>query len=337
MYVLIKNLNCFAGVTLLVIICVCTCINCETNGVQEEVEQPSKDSTSNFLHAETETLQKNEEYFMELKNNEICDKKNDGDCNTEFSTDSKSVKEEIPVEGEQTESQSRDTNGDAPLADTKNTETSENVKGYDLNEHDLTEVASAKSVPTLMMNDKVIIDDAQVIDSDAHSNKTSVESNSTFYQWMKFILEPFIEEFKDGIYPKLLDKSNSTLSNVSFANENVTVDPIDTANVTIPESTNVTEVENNTTDSAKKVKFQCIGRNISDSLNATVKLITTAQLLLLLNFEKNETENVTDCLLVMFYAPWCHFCAKIAPHYNALARAFPQLDFVAVDTAQFSK
>lgn len=170
-------------------------------------------------------------------------------------------------------------------------------------------------------------------------SKSSVTSNSTFFQWLRFVIEPIIEEFRDGIYPKLTEKNNHTSNVTVLPNENSTqeIEVINRAS----NSTNLknsTEMQtNNSTDTgSKKVKFQCSGRNVSDNVNATVKLITSARLLQLLNFEKNDTENVTDCLLVMFYAPWCHFCAKVAPYYNALARVFPQLDFVAVDTAQFS-
>ena len=38
----------------------------------------------------------------------------------------------------------------------------------------------------------------------------------------------------------------------------------------------------------------------------------------------------------MFYAPWCPFCADIAPHYNAIARAFYQIDILAIDAIHFS-
>lgn len=165
---------------------------------------------------------------------------------------------------------------------------------------------------------------------------TTLNSNSTILHWLKYIIDPFLEEFKDGIYPN--SQSNVTdIANTSIP-DNETVE-VDSVNTTAVEMLNTTEVEptNTTTDSGKKVKFQCEGRNVTDNSNATVQLTTTAKLLQMLNFDKNSTENVTDCLLVMFYAPWCHFCAQTAPHYNALARAFPQLDFVAVDTAQFSK
>ena len=37
------------------------------------------------------------------------------------------------------------------------------------------------------------------------------------------------------------------------------------------------------------------------------------------------------CTAVMFYATWCPFSAKAAPHYNALARMFPDVIFLAAD------
>lgn len=169
------------------------------------------------------------------------------------------------------------------------------------------------------------------------SSNFTKEANSTLLQWVKFILEPLLEEFKDGIYPNSSDRQTVVPVNFTNATQNDTSET-QNMNTTVVDMVNATEVESsNITSSSKKAKFQCVGRNVSDNVNATVKLITTAKLLQMLNFEKNSTENVTDCLLVMFYAPWCHFCAQTAPHYNALARAFPQLDFFAVDTAQFSK
>ena len=40
------------------------------------------------------------------------------------------------------------------------------------------------------------------------------------------------------------------------------------------------------------------------------------------------------CALVLFYAPWCPFSAKAAPHYNALARLYPDLVLIAVDASR---
>ena len=40
------------------------------------------------------------------------------------------------------------------------------------------------------------------------------------------------------------------------------------------------------------------------------------------------------CSLTLFFADWCHFSAAAAPHFNALARAFPQLPAHAVDSSK---
>ncbi|KAK3091543.1 hypothetical protein FSP39_020644 [Pinctada imbricata] len=86
----------------------------------------------------------------------------------------------------------------------------------------------------------------------------------------------------------------------------------------------------------RKTKFTCVGKNMTLEENRTivVNIINNTRLVNLLSFDKNET--TSDCVLVLFYAPYCHFCARIGPSYNALARVFPQLEIVAVDAAQFS-
>lgn len=38
-----------------------------------------------------------------------------------------------------------------------------------------------------------------------------------------------------------------------------------------------------------------------------------------------------NCTLVLFFTSWCPFCAKAAPHFNALPRAYPPLRVVAID------
>uniref|UniRef100_A0A0B7B0Z0 Thioredoxin domain-containing protein n=1 Tax=Arion vulgaris TaxID=1028688 RepID=A0A0B7B0Z0_9EUPU len=90
----------------------------------------------------------------------------------------------------------------------------------------------------------------------------------------------------------------------------------------------------NGTDTIRKTRFQCAVKNITDNSTGEVKIVNSTELLEILNVSKNQ--KVSPCVLVMFYAPWCHFCARAAPHYNALARAFPQLDVLAVDTSHFS-
>lgn len=46
----------------------------------------------------------------------------------------------------------------------------------------------------------------------------------------------------------------------------------------------------------------------------------------------NRTQAAT-CSLTLFFASWCDFSARAAPHYNALARVFPQIKMYAVDSS----
>ena len=66
-----------------------------------------------------------------------------------------------------------------------------------------------------------------------------------------------------------------------------------------------------------------------------VEVLNGTALISVLNEQSNS--NVTNrttpaiCSLVLFYAPWCPFSARAAPHYNALARLYPDLVLMAVD------
>lgn len=81
-------------------------------------------------------------------------------------------------------------------------------------------------------------------------------------------------------------------------------------------------------------KLACIPRNMSELTGPPlVKIVNSSELLLQLG-SKNATNG--RCTVVLFYAPWCIFSAQVAPHYNALARAFPKLDVVAIDAFHFS-
>lgn len=68
---------------------------------------------------------------------------------------------------------------------------------------------------------------------------------------------------------------------------------------------------------------------------ATVQLFNSSQLLSHLGSRANSSI-LGRCSVVLFYAPWCTFCVRLSPHYNALARAFPTLDVIAIDAYHFS-
>jgi|ERR1712004_343797 len=80
-------------------------------------------------------------------------------------------------------------------------------------------------------------------------------------------------------------------------------------------------------------KVVCAKRNITVNASLEVKIVNSTELLNMLTL-KNETQGV--CSLVLFFAPWCVFCAETAPHYNAMARAFPGLDVMAIDAIHFN-
>jgi thiol-disulfide isomerase/thioredoxin len=44
----------------------------------------------------------------------------------------------------------------------------------------------------------------------------------------------------------------------------------------------------------------------------------------------------SNCSIVLFYAHWCPFSAKAAPHFNALPLAFPHLRVAAIDSTEHS-
>lgn len=67
-----------------------------------------------------------------------------------------------------------------------------------------------------------------------------------------------------------------------------------------------------------------------------VHIFNSSQLLSHLGSRSNSSI-FGRCTVVLFYAPWCTFCVRLAPQYNALARVFPTLDVVAIDAYQFSR
>lgn len=84
-----------------------------------------------------------------------------------------------------------------------------------------------------------------------------------------------------------------------------------------------------TTDGEKgKVIIEC-NLKIFENNENKVKLVNGTSLTLMLSESK-----LNDCLIVMFYVPWCPFSARLAPYYNALPRAFNQLDILAFDVSK---
>ena len=102
---------------------------------------------------------------------------------------------------------------------------------------------------------------------------------------------------------------------------------------------NMTALNLTSNVTAESKKIICRPRNVSaanetDLYVPMVKLVTSKELLNRLSIT-NDTH--ANCIVVMFYAPWCPFCAKVAPHFNALPKVFPQIDFMAIDAINYNK
>lgn len=147
---------------------------------------------------------------------------------------------------------------------------------------------------------------------------------------LRQLVESIIDDFGQDV-EKPVEESKE---NITEVNETAVVE-IENTTETLTEPEEIAEKIKNITEPVKNAKFQCTGRNVSENYTNVVQIVNNTGLLYSLNFEKNESG--ADCVLVLFYAPWCPFCAEAAPSFNALARAFPQLDILAVDAAHFSK
>lgn len=131
-----------------------------------------------------------------------------------------------------------------------------------------------------------------------------------------------------------VDESESLLTNVvSDMNKTLTnlYNHVTSANVTVTNST-----ESNNAKKVVKCK-EIIYNNTDDDYEPTVELINGTQLskLLVVNSEITSRSMEAECLLVFFHARACPFSAHAAPHFNALARAFPNVRLVALDALRF--
>ncbi|KAM9312428.1 thioredoxin domain-containing protein 15 [Gastrophryne carolinensis] len=106
---------------------------------------------------------------------------------------------------------------------------------------------------------------------------------------------------------------------------------IENNDTNVSTSEQVTTEESNTTDGTKPLKVNCEEHNVTSMDNVTVQVLNASQdLMELLN------PNGSECTMVLFFTPWCSFSASLAPHFNALPRAFPSLHFLALDASQHS-
>lgn len=111
--------------------------------------------------------------------------------------------------------------------------------------------------------------------------------------------------------------------------------------ITIEPSRNITSettAEGPAVDNSTKTRLVC-----NNTLPVDLETVPTVHLLNGSYFQlslaeefnssiSNRSQSAT-CSLTLFFASWCDFSATAAPHYNALARVFPQLKMYAVDSS----
>ena len=134
-------------------------------------------------------------------------------------------------------------------------------------------------------------------------------------------------------FDKTLEESKKIydLDHVDTAAESGVIDGVIVAEDNETSSENATEsvVEDESADNSSKTRLAC---NNTEALNVTVHsvlMVNATQYQSYLFDEHNSSvsnrSQSATCSITMFYAPWCQFSAEAAPHYNALARVFPQL------------
>lgn len=68
-----------------------------------------------------------------------------------------------------------------------------------------------------------------------------------------------------------------------------------------------------------------------------VIMANSSTLLKILTPPTSNNASTNECVIVLFYSPQCVFSARMAPHYNALARVYPDIAFYAVNAMEYGK
>ncbi|XP_067946775.1 thioredoxin domain-containing protein 15-like [Watersipora subatra] len=101
------------------------------------------------------------------------------------------------------------------------------------------------------------------------------------------------------------------------------------------ESDRVNTQDSNKMSAEVRKPANCTLRQNS-SADGEVILVNDTLLQQLLKNEKTvngspEVDGSAPCQILLLYAPWCPFSARLAPHYNALGRIFPDLEALAIN------
>ena len=226
-----------------------------------------------------------------------------------------------------------DTSVTDPIRTAENVASAETVK--------FTVEAFGTSVPESQSNNVKKQPDMTVLDTTDDWSHGMNDGDSPFFHvtLLNMFLNALLAEFGFREKPVPEDnRSSDSMKDISISNANESsIEGINVSSGNASENLASGNKTGNETDGDVKVKskFNCVGRNITDDNSVNVMVVNSSVLQRFLNSDnKNATSN---CIIVLFYSPMCHFCSAIAPYYNTLARVFPQLYVVAIDVTFFSR
>jgi len=179
------------------------------------------------------------------------------------------------------------------------------------------------------------------IDTDETASSYKEEKNHS--EAIQRILRDFEKTLEDN--KKLFDKSDQETieSDDTNTTEPITLETEESVSETSSTMDNLTLSTTDSSTTRNKMVCNNSLSHIDDLLpqrspNSTVQLVNGSyyQAVLALEYNSSVVNRTTSaiCSLTLFFADWCDFSALAAPHYNALARAFPHMDLYAVDSGQ---
>jgi len=167
-------------------------------------------------------------------------------------------------------------------------------------------------------------------------NDSDYKEEKNHSEAIQRILRDFEKTLEEN--KKMFDINEEVESKViEKASENGAVVSIDIEVNATSEGTVDSEVMDNST----KTRLVCNNSLPSDDLEENyipkVHLLNGSFYQISLANEFNSSvsnrSQAATCSLTLFFASWCDFSASAAPHFNALARVFPQLKLYAVDSS----
>ena len=84
-----------------------------------------------------------------------------------------------------------------------------------------------------------------------------------------------------------------------------------------------------TADKGCDIPLHCHNYTSSDTTLGSAQVLSVTPIKLQSIVENQNISN--NCVMVMFYAPWCEHCVQFARRYNTVGRMFRELPVLAVD------